>query len=77
MIEHVKEKPLCRWCKSVDCTLKTSPHCYCLDCETPLEPCRCRPDCMGGNCYQPCCSEMPGVTALEYKSGADNSLAID
>jgi len=48
---------ICQWCKSSDCTPSKSPHCYCLDCGTPLVPCRCRPDCPGGNCYQPSCSE--------------------
>jgi hypothetical protein len=43
---------LCRWCKSTNCNPTISPSCYCLYCETRLEPCNCRPDCLGGKCYQ-------------------------
>ena len=51
----------CHFCERADCTVENSPHCFCLDCGTRLEPCRCRPDCRGGNCYQPNghCSEAP------------------
>lgn len=47
----------CQWCKSAACTPEASPHCYCLDCGTRLSPCKCLPDCPGGNCYQSSCCD--------------------
>lgn len=55
----------CRWCRSADCTPATSPHCYCLDCESPLAPCVCRPDCTGGNCYQPGCATPAALAEVQ------------
>jgi len=52
MLARGQERPVCRWCKTTTCTSETSPQCYCLDCEAPLVPCRCRHDCQGGNCYE-------------------------
>jgi len=52
-------------------SIADAPWDYCLDCEGPLIPCTCRPDCPGGMCSdRRCNSTAPEATRTTHTEPA-------